>query len=245
MSSMFRMLWLVVLLSVATFAGACDSTTTLVTTPDPGGIAVTGTGKVTVVPDIAVLNIGVEVHAPTVAEARRLAATAADAVQTSIKSNGVNEKDIRTQGLRINPEYSSRPTTNGRPAITGYVVANTVTVKVRDLDKASKTLDDAVAAGGDATRVNGISFAVDRPEQFLAQAREQAVKDAHDRADNLAKLAGVELGKPRSINESSNGDVIAVPAAARAAGVQAEAPTPINPGESEITLQVHVVYALK
>src|SRR5262245_40989985 len=127
---MFRAAGLTILGAVATIASACDSTTTLVSTPDPGGISVTGTGKVTVAPDIAVLNIGVEVHAATVADARRMAASAADTVQSSIKGNGVNEKDIRTQGLRVNPEYSARPAANGRLAITGYVVTNTVTVKV-------------------------------------------------------------------------------------------------------------------
>lgn len=245
MNSISRVPLAMLLVTTALLVSACESTTTVVSAPDPGGISVSGTGKVTVVPDVAVLNIGVEVRAATVVDARRLAATAADSVRTSLKNNGVNEKDIRTAGLQINPEYSSRPTTNGRPAITGYVVTNTVTVKVRDLDKASKTLDDAVLAGGDATRVNGISFEVDKPEQFLAQAREAAVKDARDRAENLAKLAGVELGKPRSINESSGGYPIAVPAAARGGAQLAEAPTPISPGESEVMLQVNIVYALK
>ena len=157
---------LVLAAALSGFALACDTTTTVSTSPDPGGISVNGVGSVTVALDIAVLSIGVEARWSTVAEARQKAARALAAVRASLKRNGVDDKDIRTQGLSIRPAYSSRPTTT--PQIIGYVTTNSVAVKVRNLDNASKVLDDAVEAGGDETRVIGISFAVDKPEQFQA-----------------------------------------------------------------------------
>lgn len=222
--------------------GACESTTTLVTTPDPGGISVSGTGTVSVAPDVAVISLGVEVRAQTVAAAREGAAKALEAVRASLKRNGVEDRDIKTQGLSINPEYASRPTS--QPTIIGYVVANQVSIKVRKLDDASKVLDDAVLAGGDSVRVNGISFDVDQPEKYHAQARELAVKDARQRAEALAKLAGVELGKPRTINEFS-GPTSPVPAIARSGAGLADTATPISAGESEVAVQVSIVYELR
>lgn len=228
--------------ALALFASACESTTTLVTSPDPGGISVNGVGTVTVTPDIALLNMGVEVRAPSVAAARKGAAEAADALRASLKRNGIEDRDIKTQGLSIQPEYASRATS--QPTIIGYIVSNQVTVKVRNLDNASKTLDDAVLAGGNSVRVNGISFAVDDPEKYSSQARALAVKDAKARAEELAKQAGVSLGKPRTITESFGGPG-PVPAFTRGAGDLAEAPTPISPGESEVTINVSILYAVQ
>ncbi len=230
------------LVGLALLGAACESTTTLVTTPDPGGISVSGTGTVTVTPDIAVINLGVEVRAQTVAAAREGAAKALEAMRATLKRDGIEDRDVKTQGLRINPEYASRPTS--QPTIIGYVVSNDVSIKVRQLDDASKVLDNAVLAGGDSVRVNGISFEVDQPEKYHAQARELAVKDARERADALAKLAGVELGKPRTINEFS-GPSSPVPALARSGAGLADTATPISPGESEVAVQVSIVYELR
>lgn len=237
---------------------ACETSTTVVSSPEAGGISVNGIGRVTVTPDIAQLGIGVEARGTSVADARRDAARALDAVRASLRRNGVDDRDIKTQALSIRPEYGSRPIPQpaplpngvrppvapGEPVIVGYVASNMVIVKVRNLDNASKVLDDAVEAGGDAARVNGISFTVDQPERFQAQARELAMKDARERAEALAANADVSLGKPRSISESFGGPVpFAVPQMAESrAGDPA---TPISPGESEIVINVNVTYEIE
>jgi uncharacterized protein YggE len=107
-------------------------------------------------------------------------------------------------------------------------------------------LDDAAEAGGDAVRINSISFTVDDPEQYEADARKAAVEDARKRAEELAALAGVTLGKVRSISESG----ASIPFAKR--GLEgmmlqsAAAPrTPISPGETEISISVSVVYRIE
>jgi uncharacterized protein YggE len=117
---------------------------------------------------------------------------------------------------------------------------------VRDLDTVSSVLDDATEAGGDAARINGISFAVDEPERYESDARKAAVEDARKRAEELAALAGVRLGKVRSITESG----ASMPFAERGYGgvmlQSAAAPrTPISPGETEISLSVSVVYMIE
>ena len=205
------------------------------------GIAVAGTGSVTARPDVAQINLGVSVTAPTVARARADAAAAMTRVQDALKQKNVAEKDVQTQSLSISPQYDFQDRT--APRITGYQVSNQVRVTVRAIDSASEVLDAVVAAGRDAVRVNGIAFAVDQPEALLAQAREEAVKNARARAEVLAKAAGVTLGKARSISESGGGFAPQPALAAPRTGA-AEASTPINPGEQRLSVTVSIVYEI-
>jgi uncharacterized protein YggE len=233
-----------VVLAVASIACTSDTHVTV----DQGkqtGIAVNGTGSVTVVPDVGLISLGVEVTRPTVAVARAGAASSIDAVRTSLRQNGVEDKDIATQYFNIQPQYGSpqpvdRP---GTPTITGYTVTNTLSVKVRQLDTTSAVVDSAVSAGGNAVRVNNVSFVVDQPERYQTEARNKAVADARAKAEQLAQLAGVELGDARAVTEVGG----STPPEPRLAGVasQAAGDTSLSPGETEVTLTVSVVYDLK
>ncbi|MFH0913931.1 MAG: SIMPL domain-containing protein [Chloroflexota bacterium] len=215
------------------------------------GIWVTGEGKVTVVPDVAVLTLGVETQATTVAEAQSQAATSMDAVMKELRRLGVAEKDIKTQQFNIFPV---KRVEKDRELLIGYRVTNMVTAKIRSLVQESFPLDykagniiDAVAkAGGDYTRINSISFTVDDPSAYLKQAREKAMKDAEAKAKQLADLSGVRLGKPTYINESGGYfPVIRGVMKEAIAGAPAPAPTtPITPGETEIQLNVQIVYSI-
>jgi uncharacterized protein YggE len=130
------------------------------------------------------------------------------------------------------------------PRLSGFTVTNQLIVTIRDIDSTSQVLDAAIAAGGDAARVDNVAFDVDEPEQYLDTAREDAMIDAKQRAEELAVLAGVELGDVRSISESS-GSVFAARAFEDSALRAAPAPTPLSPGESELSLSVSIVYDIK
>lgn len=226
--------------------GVACTPTTEVTVAGEGtatqGIAVQGEGTVSVRPDIAMVNLGVEVTAPTVAEARDGASNSMQAMQDAMTDEGVAEEDIQTQFFNIYPQYNYAE--ERAPEITGYVVSNQVQVKVRDLDNVSAVLDGAIAAGGDAVRVNGISFTVEDPEEFLADARREAVTNARAHAEVLADAAGVELGEPISINESTNfGGDGAYPAFQRAEDSMGGS-SPVNPGEQELFVTVTVVFGI-
>ncbi len=236
-------LFVAVTVFVLTATSCAPETTVTLNDSEQTGIAVTGTGSVTVIPNIGMLNVGVEVTATTVAKARAGAEEAMERIQTSLHKSGVENRDIATQFFNIFPQYRYRD--GEAPKITGFTVNNQVMVKVRDIDRLSETLDDAVDAGGDAVRVNSVSFAVDEPEQFLEEAREKAMADARQRAEQLANLAGVTLGDPLSINESGGGGGnVPFPEFARAATARSGA-TPIQPGENEIELSVSVLYAIR
>ena len=233
--------------ALALAAVACTPETNVTLSPgESTGIAVVGTGSVTVVPDIALLSLGVEVTRSTVGEARGDAADAMQAIRDSLESNGVEERDIQTQFFNIFPQYNFRD--GDSPEITGFSVNNQVQVKVREIDEVSEVLDEAIEAGGDAVRVNNVSFTVDEPEQFLDEAREKAVEDARARAEQLASLAGVDLGSVRTISETSGGGPSPFDQFARAefaAPSTGGGPTPVGPGEAEITLSVNVVFDIQ
>jgi uncharacterized protein YggE len=203
------------------------------------GIWVTGVGKITVTPDIALLNLGVEAQQATVAGAEQEAAQAMDAIMKVLASFNVADKDIKTQYYSIQPvrTYSK----DGQEILLGYRVTNTITVKIRKIADTGSIIDAVTAAGGNDVRINSIGFTVDNPDTFGAQAREAAMNDAKAKAKQLAELGGVKLGKPTYISESS----YSPPIVYRDATEQASAPTtPISPGELEIQLTVQVVYSI-
>jgi uncharacterized protein YggE len=307
---------LVVLLAAAALIVSCSGGTTTITV-DQGqqqsGISATGTGTVTVAPNIATLNIGIEVIGQSIAEARDAAGTVATRLHDALSTNGVDGNDIRTRFFRIYARYSAHepcpksdivllpaatpatliepvpapvaapraPSTSAvtsepsvasssalaaavpapdtesgeavgqagpcvldLPRLSGFTVTNQLIVTIRDIDSTSQVLDAAIAAGGDAARVDNVAFAVDEPEQYLDTAREDAMIDARQRAEELAVLAGVELGGVRSISESS-GSVFAARAFEDSAVRAAPAPTALSPGESELSLSVSIVYDIK
>ncbi len=209
------------------------------------GIWVTGTGKVTVVPDIAIITLGVEAQADNVTEAQSDAATAMAEIMAVLTENGIAEKDIQTQWYDISPV--TKWIDDYREQITiGYKVTNIITVEIREIDKTGTIIDAVTTAAGDLTRVQGISFTVDDSDAYYDEARQKAILDAMAKADQIASVANVTLGKPVYISDMSS----TVPAIdydmkyyvdAESAG----ATTPISVGETEISVTVQMVYALQ
>jgi uncharacterized protein YggE len=183
------------------------------------GIWVSGEGKVSVVPDVAILSLGVEAQSATVAEAQSQASTAMTAVVTELDRFGIDKKDIKTQQFSIYPvrQWSEK---DAKEILIGYRVS------------------------GDFIRINSISFTVDDPSPYHKEAREKAMADAEAKAKQLADLGGVKLGKPIYINESGGYIAVERPYYGEAAPAPAMAPTPISPGETEITLYVQIVYSI-
>jgi len=225
---------------------ACEGDKITVASPNGNtlqGITVSGEGKATGQPDIAILSLGISTLRPTVAEARNEAASTMQKVIDSLKGNGVAEKDIQSAQYSIYPEYDYSIVASQK--LLGYRITNTVTIKVRDIDKTSDVLDGATAAGGDLTQVQGISFTIDEPDALRDQAREDAVKDAKARAQRLADTAGVKLGDPISITESSVSPPVPMRDALLGGAAEANTATPIQPGELDIDLTVQVVFAIE
>jgi len=138
------------------------------------GIWVSGTGKVTVTSDIATLQLGIEAQEASVGEAQAKASEAMDKVMTALTDNGVAEKDIQTRYFRIRQRIRWDEEQQ-QEVVIGYRVTNEVVAKIRDMDKVSTIIDAVVAAGGEYTRINNLSFSVDDPSAYYDEAREKAM----------------------------------------------------------------------
>lgn len=210
------------------------------TTTSMNGISVSGRGEVFGTPDTLTVSIGISVGKPTVSEAVDVAARRATDLIGALQGLGVAEADIQTSNYSIYPEYDYRE--NQTPQITGYRVDNTLTVKIRDLDRAGEVLDAATAAAGDEVRVNGVSFVLEDNDALLVAARAAAWEDAKAKAEQLAELAGVTLGAPLTISESVGS--VPVPYYARAEAAAGDLATPIQPGQETVSVDLTVTFAI-
>jgi len=226
---------------LALLAVACDTEKIEVQPPAQAeGISVSGTGEASGSPDLALVDLGVSAEGETVKEARDTAANAMNDVLEAVKDDGVADEDIQTVQFRIEPEYEYP---DGKQELIGFRVTNIVEVKVRDLDRVGEVVDDVAKAAGDVVQVQSLRFTIEEPEALRAEGRKEAVADARSRAESLAELAGVKLGKPISIAESAGLVELPFLEAAPAAREAGEA-TPIEPGELEVSVTVDVLYAI-
>lgn len=208
---------------------------------DTNGITVGGHGEVALSPDRATLNVGIHVSESTVAAARDRAAAAAVALHAAIKDQGIDAAHIRTSQLSVGPRYDySR---EGQQRLLGYDVSNMVSITVEELATLAAVVDAALAAAGDAVRLNGLEFDVRDPRDAASRARELAMADAAAKARQLAQLAGVSLGAPTAIME---GHPAAPPPMLRgmAMAMEAKQSTPIEAGSTVISCEVTVTYAI-
>jgi uncharacterized protein YggE len=207
----------------------------------PRTITVVGEGKVNVEPDIARINIGVEVLRPTVREASDANQEIVDSVLAALSAAGIPDEDMQTSNFSV---YAERYGVNGPLAEdeVNYRVTNTVNVTVRDLDTVGDILDAAIEAG--ANNIYGIEFAVDDTTAYASEARAAAVADSNARAEELASLTGVTLGEVLSVSEVIGTATPYNNFRAEAVGMGGGG-TSIQPGTLELTTQLQIVYAIQ
>jgi uncharacterized protein YggE len=206
------------------------------------GISVLGSGIVLAQPNTARITLGVEVFDASLSNAQATAASRMDAVVAKLRAAGIPDTDIRTVSYNINPQYDQRDP--NQAVLRGYQVQNLVDVKSTNVGGLGALLDDVVSAG--ATRVMGIRFEASNMEDLKIQARDQAMANARSKAEQMARDAGVTLGRPISIEESDPGGVTPVRAQAPSAALAAPAATtPIQPGELQVQTNVRILYAIQ
>lgn len=210
-------------------------------------ITVVGEGVVKIKPDIAQVNIGVEVVKPTVKEASGAANEIMDAVLAALAEAGVEEKDIQTSGFSIWVERVYGPDGSFDDEQNRYHVNNNVFAVLRDLDSVGETLDAAIEAG--ANNIYGVTFSLDNPKSVESDARAKAVENAAAKAAELAELNGVEVGAVESISEvvGQGGGYFGgnFAAAAPAFGGGGGGGTSVSPGELSLSMQLQITYELQ
>lgn len=210
---------------------------------DRRSISVTGQGEAAGTPDMATINIGVQTQAPAALEAANQNQAIVDRVMQALGNLGIDDKDLQTADYSIWPEQQHDPREANQMKITGYRVNNSIHVTVRDIDKVGEILGAATGAG--ANSVNGISFGIDDPSALEAEAREAAMQDARARAEDLADLAGVELGEVLQVSLSTGGGIPIPYRAARMEAMDASMAPDISAGQLTVNVQVQVSYAIR
>ncbi len=233
----------------ATIPAAAPANVNVSLSTQSEGIWVSGTGKVTVTPDIALLLLGIEAQEASVGEAQEAASAAMAKVMTALADSGVAEKDIQTQNFRIR-QRTNWDNEKQQEVIIGYLVTNDVIAKIRDMSKTGEIIDAVVTAGGDYTRIDDLNFSVEDPADYYDEAREKAVADAKDKAEKIAALSGLFLGKPTYITESSSSSFynymsMGMVAPQVPAPVIVTEAASISPGEVEISVNMQVAYEIK
>ena len=203
---------------------------------------VLATGEVTRVPDIAIISTGVVTRARTATAAIQQNATRMERVRAALRRAGVEDKDIQTSSINLNPEYhyeQSKP-----PVLTGYTASNQVSVRFRDIKETGAILDALVAEG--ANQINGPSLTIDKPEAALDEARLKAIANGRARAELYARALGMRVVRLLSVSESGGYAVPPpMPMYARAEAMSADAKTSIDPGEQKLSVSVAMSFELQ
>lgn len=165
-------------------------------------LSVVGEGKVDAVPDTVYVDLGISVSNVTTPEAaQKKIDEVNNKIIVSLKSLGVEAKDIKTSNYNITPAYSYSPDRENK--ITGYSGDATVNVKLKDAKLATQVISEATIAG--ANKIFGSRFVVDDPAKYREEARNKAIENAKEQAAKLSKELGIPLGKIVNIVESSGG----------------------------------------
>ena len=203
---------------------------------DPRQIVVTGEGVVTGQPDMAVITMGVSQEARSAGEAIDRASAAMAGIMTTLAEAGIDSRDIQTASISLSPRWDHRQR-DTPPSVVGYVAANTLRVRVRDLAELGGVLDRVVGSG--ANQMHGLAFALSDPRPAEDAARAEAVRDAQAKARVLAEAAGIELGPIRRITEGSS---VAPTGGPMMREMAMEAAVPIATGEVQTRVSVTVIF---
>ncbi len=203
-------------------------------------IAVSAEGKVTALPDIASISVGVMTEKKTVAEAQQENTAKMNAIIAKVKEFGVAAEDIKTVNYSIYPQYDW---IDNRQVERGFQVSQSVQLKVRDLSKIGEVLASAGELG--ANQVGGVNFTIDEPEELRQQARLKGLEAAKAKAQELASAAGVKLGRIVGFSESDGyvPPVLYAREAAMGLGGGSAAPS-IESGSQDVVVNVAVIYEI-
>ena len=204
-------------------------------------IVVEGEATAEVVPDIAILSLGVALQRPRAPEVADADAKAVARVVASLTQMGIKPEDIRTTAVELSP-VTDEPKT-GAPKVVAYRAVTQLRVKVQPVDRAgpvqAKLIDDGV------NTIDGVSFAIGGEAALRDRLKGDAARDARRQAELYAAALGVTLGRVLDIRPDRVGgrpNIVAAPASV--VSRMAAEPMPIEAGHETVTERVSVTFAL-
>jgi len=204
-------------------------------------VTISGEGKETGAPDVAIVDLGVTSEATTVKSAQADNTKKMNDIIKAVKDLKVKDADIQTTNYNIYPKYSYESKT-GVSSIVGYTVSQSVRIKVRNLDDTGTIISKAGELG--ANQVSGVQFTLDDSEKLKSQAREKAIDNAKSKADDLFKKLGVKVGRIVSFSEYSSDGSYPKYAEYGVGGGGSVTPS-IQTGSLDITINVSLTFEIK
>ena len=184
------------MLSAVTLASPAAAQQSTITQTIAGTrLDVNATGEVTRVADVAIISAGVVSRSATATGALQDTADRMQRVLAALKRSGIEDRDIQTSNVSLNPEY--RYVENQPPQLVGYTASNNVTVRFRDIRNSGKILDALVSQG--ANQINGPTLMIDKPEAALDEARAKAIVTATTHYADPRILAEVSEQTPSAM----------------------------------------------
>jgi uncharacterized protein YggE len=212
-------------------------------------ISVSAEGKVSAVPDLATINLGVLSQGATPTTVQEENTNKINKIIDFVKKEGIDKDDVQTSQFNVYPTQDYR---DGKSIITGYQVSQTITIKVREIDKNSEKIGKILSGVTEqgANQINGVYLSFDDPDQLRGEAREKAISKAKQKAEELAKAAGITLGRIVNLSESFGGGYPApyyADSGMGGAGIAYEkAASPnIEPGNQDVIVNMNLEFEIK
>lgn len=210
----------------------------------PSTININTSSELKQAPDMATISASVITQSKNAKTAMAENSVRMNAALNAMKAAGIVDRDLQTSGINLQPQYVYEE--NKPPKISGYQVTNTLTIRVRAMDKIGNVLDTLVAQG--VNNITGPNFGIDNPELGLDKAREDAMKKAIDRANLYAKVAGMKVKRVITINESGGYQApqpMPMLMARASFSKEAAMDTPVANGEMVLSIQLNVQFELE
>ena len=204
-------------------------------------LEVSATGEATRVPDLAIISAGVVTRQTTATAAIQENAERMERVLSALKRVGIEERDVQTSSINLNPEY--RYQDNRSPELVGYSASNQVSIRFHDIRNTGKILDALVAEG--ANQINGPTLTIDKPEAALDEARLKALANGRARADVYARALGRRVARIVSISESGGSYPVPPPMPMMMEARAQAADSKILPGEQKLQVTLSIVFDLQ
>jgi uncharacterized protein len=227
---------------VTRFLGGPSLSVNQISTQKSSLFEVSGESKITTVPDQAEVRLGITVNESTVKAAQDKANSVINGINTKLGELGIDKKNIKTENYSLYPNYDYQSGAGQR--ITGYAVNASLVVTITDFAKLNQAIDMSTQAG--ANQIGGITFSLsdDKKAEVEKEARQEAIDNAKDKANELSKLAGMRLGKIVNVTERPQSADVPAPFLAMDAkgGAGGGAPTNVEPGSTSFTYNVTLSY---
>lgn len=198
-----------------------------------------GQGSASAAPDEVTISFGVTKTAGTVADAQTQTNTAIENILENLKKLGASDKDLKTTNYSVNPDYNF----NGGQKISGYTVTQNIDLKLKDIKDTNEAIDTITSNGANLVGQIQFGFTDGAKVKLEEIARKEAVGNAKQKAESLAKTAGIRLGKIINVSESSNGEPRPIFLESMKVGGGETAPiSNVTPGENSVNITVTLTY---